>query len=102
MSEHRVAEFSALAEGTTYPITIDDVDIVLVRQGDSVYALEDRCSHADIPLAQGRVLPDRIKCLAHGAEFCIKTGKALVAPAFAPVKVYPVRITDGDVSIILD
>ena len=97
MSKHKVAVLDQLPDGLTFPVTVDDEEIVLIRQGDEVFALEDCCSHADVPLAQGKVLPGRIKCRAHGAEFCLRTGKALVAPAFAPVKTYDVTVENGDV-----
>ncbi|MBN2083081.1 non-heme iron oxygenase ferredoxin subunit [bacterium] len=88
-----------LKEGLPYPVTLDDYDIVLIRQDDSVYALADNCTHQDFPLSQGKVGPDRITCRAHGAQFCLKTGKALKAPAFAGVKTFTTRIDDGIVFV---
>src|SRR5690606_29634801 len=39
------------------PMRIEGLDrpVVLVRIGDSVYGLEDRCSHQDVPLSEGSV-----------------------------------------------
>ena len=98
----RVASLSRIPENLSYPITVEDEEIVLFKQDGKVYALFDRCSHADFPLSQGQVLPGIIKCRAHGAEFDLCTGKALCAPAFAPVKVYDVVIEGDDVFLELD
>lgn len=95
----RACTLADLADGKPHPVTIDDIEIVLVRIAERVYALDDRCSHADIPLSLGRVQGDRIKCQAHGAEFDLETGSALVAPAFASVTTYPIRIEDGEVYV---
>jgi 3-phenylpropionate/trans-cinnamate dioxygenase ferredoxin component len=98
----KVARLEQLQDGKTFPITADDQDIVLIRQGAQVYALLDNCSHQDFPLSQGQVLPGaKLKCRAHGAEFCLKTGKALCAPAFAPVEAFPVKVEDGEVFLDL-
>ena len=105
MSKVRVASLSRLPENLTYPITLaDDTEITLVRVGSEVFALYDRCSHEDIPLSQGKVLPEqcRIKCRAHGAEFDLRSGRALCAPAFAPVRTYSVSIDGDDVYIDYD
>jgi len=83
-----------LKDGLPYPVTLDDYDIVLILKDETVYALEDNCTHQDLPLSQGKVGADRITCRAHGAQFCLKTGKALKAPAFAPVRTYATKIED--------
>ena len=103
MSErHFVCGLAELPDGKTFPVTVDDYEIVLIRHGEEVHALEDNCSHQDFPLSQGEVLPDRIQCRAHGAEFCLRTGKALKPPAFAAVKPYVVGVDGGQVWIETD
>jgi len=95
----KLCKLDDLAEGKPTPFTVDDYDVVLIRQGDKVYALEDNCSHQDFPLSQGTVMRDRIKCKAHGAEFSLETGQALCAPAFAPVRNFKVKLEGGEVLI---
>ena len=98
----RVASLSQLKDGLPEPIFVDDEEIVLIKSGGQVFALYDRCSHQDFPLSLGKVDGGRIKCAAHGAEFDLATGKALCAPAFAPVQTYPVKIDGDDVYIEID
>lgn len=100
--KRRVASLSQLKDGLPLPIFVDDEEIVLIKSGDSVYAMFDRCSHQDFPLSLGKVDAGRIKCAAHGAEFDLASGKALCAPAFAPVRTYPVEIDGDDVYIEID
>ena len=59
------------------------------------YAIEDRCTHDDGPLAEGIVNGCIVECPRHGATFDLKTGKALSAPAHVDVPTYAVRV-DGN------
>ena len=98
----RVCGLAELKEGRPYPVTVDDDEFVIILSGGNVYAMYDRCSHQDFPLSLGSVGNGRIKCAAHGAEFDLATGKAMCAPAFAPVSVYPVTVEGDDVFIEID
>jgi 3-phenylpropionate/trans-cinnamate dioxygenase ferredoxin component len=85
------------------PLSLDDVRVVLIRDDEGeIYALEDRCSHADVKLSRGECSGGQVVCPAHGAKFDIRTGKQLCMPAVAPVKSFPVRVTDGIIYISLE
>jgi 3-phenylpropionate/trans-cinnamate dioxygenase ferredoxin subunit len=99
--EH-VCRLDELKDGKTFPATVDNLDIVLIREGDHVYALEDNCSHQDFPLSLGEVRAGTVTCKAHGSRFDLATGKALNPPAFAPVAVFPIKIEDGEVYVDID
>ena len=74
---------------------------VFLHQGE-YYALDDCCSHAQIPLVDGLVKDDCIMCPWHYAEFDLKTGAALSGPATEAVATYPVRLAgNGMVEIKL-
>ena len=65
------------------------------------FAIEDRCSHDDGPLAEGDFEPDEgvAICPRHGARFDVRTGQALSLPAYLPVDTFPVRVEDGLVKV---
>jgi phenylpropionate dioxygenase-like ring-hydroxylating dioxygenase large terminal subunit len=50
-----VLDSAALAENQPTRVEVGEQAIVLVRQGDEVYALRERCSHLGGPLAGGKV-----------------------------------------------
>jgi 3-phenylpropionate/trans-cinnamate dioxygenase ferredoxin component len=66
-----------------------------------LYAIEDRCSHDDGPLAEGDFDPEEgyAICPRHGAHIDIRTGRALTLPAVFPVDTFPVRVVDGVVKV---
>ena len=80
-------------------VEIDDLEIVVFNLDGEFFALEDLCSHEHFPLSEGDVEGGSITCALHGAEFCIKTGKALTAPAYEPVAKFPVRVENGIIQV---
>jgi 3-phenylpropionate/trans-cinnamate dioxygenase ferredoxin component len=100
----RVASLGDMPERGLVAVEAEGHKIVLVATGDSVvYALQDRCSHADFPLSDGQILDgDRIECHYHGAKFDIPSGRAVALPAIRPVKTYEVRIEGDDILVDLE
>ena len=95
----RVCALDDVADGSAFAAKIDGVEIALVRNGDEVYAIQDECSHAAIPLSEGEVDGDEIECWLHGSMFDLRTGQAINLPATEPVPVYSVRVDDGEVFV---
>ncbi len=96
-----VARLHDLPDGAVLGISVDDTEIVLVRHGDVIHALEDRCSHEDYLLSEGEVIGDQITCPLHGARFDLRTGAAKALPAVLPVKTYEARIEGDEVQLRL-
>jgi 3-phenylpropionate/trans-cinnamate dioxygenase ferredoxin subunit len=96
---NRACALSDLDEGKPFAVEVDDVEIVLVRQGETVHALRDECSHAELALSEGELTPKGIECWLHGSCFDLRTGAPSSPPATEPVDVYAVEIRDGDVHV---
>lgn len=76
---------------------VEDHSILVANCDGSYFAIEDRCTHDDGPLAQGRLARCQVECPRHGARFDMKTGKALTLPAFSPVAAFPVRVGEDGI-----
>lgn len=96
-----VCELSDLDDGKPFGVEVDDVAIVLVRQGDQVHALRDECSHAELALSEGELTSKGLECWLHGSCFDLRTGAPSSPPATEPVDVFPVTVTDGQVHVDL-
>jgi len=96
MSEVRVPA-SSVAPGTALHVDGGPYGLCVVRVGEDVYAVADRCSHAKVALSEGDVDPDErtIECWKHGSTFSLLDGKPQSLPATEAVATYPVRV-DGD------
>ena len=77
----------------------DGVAIVLVRQGQSIFALRETCSHLGGPLSEGTLEGDSIRCPWHGSRFCLKDGSVAEGPAVFPERVFEVRERDGRIEV---
>lgn len=90
-----VLPLADLDEGVPRLVTVEGTDVLLCLDEGEVYAIENRCSHLEEPLACGKVKWGRIACPAHGARFDLATGDAMTGPARLPIRTFAVRIT-GD------
>lgn len=76
-------------------------DIVVVRVGDAVFALEDACNHSSASLSEGFVRADCLVCPAHGFSFALATGELVDPPGRCDdQRVYPVQIIDGEAHLL--
>lgn len=96
----RVCAVAELTLNQAKRVVVDGVPIALVLDSaGEVHAIGDTCTHGDISLSEGFVEDDTLECWAHGSQFSLRTGKPLTLPAYEPVPVYVVQITDGDIFI---
>ena len=91
----------ALENGKALHAEIDGVPEAVVRIDDEVFAVHDRCSHADVRLSDGLVWCEtkQIECIRHGSAFSLESGHPDTLPATQPVAVYPVSVVDGEVIV---
>jgi 3-phenylpropionate/trans-cinnamate dioxygenase ferredoxin subunit len=98
MAATKVVSVSDLVPNTAIKVVVDGIPIaVVLDSAGEVHAIGDTCTHGDISLSEGFVEDDTLECWAHGSKFSLKSGVPLSLPAYEPVPVYAVTITDGDV-----
>jgi 3-phenylpropionate/trans-cinnamate dioxygenase ferredoxin component len=98
-----VCPVEELPPGEVKIVHAGEVSVGVYNLGGSFYALEDRCSHDDGPLAEGEfdVEEGVAVCPRHGSHIDIRTGEALSLPAVFPVDTFPVVVEDGIVKVDL-
>ena len=92
-----LAQGVALSEftGETLLGHVGDQDVLLVRTGTDIFAIDAHCSHYHGPLADGLVVGDSIRCPWHHACFDLRSGEATRAPALNALGVWQVE-REGD------
>src|SRR5688572_16269925 len=90
-----------IAPGEARRFDVDGHRLCVVRIGDDLYAIGDRCSHEDYSLAEGEVFEDEreIECWKHGSTFSLETGEPQSLPATKAVPVYAVVVEGDDVIV---
>ena len=101
MTEIVVGPLEELPPGDVKIVHAGQISVGVYNLGGEFYAIEDRCSHDDGPLAEGDFDCDDgyAVCPRHGAHIDIRTGAALTLPAVEPVETFPVRVEDGIVKV---
>ena len=83
-------------------VKVGEHRVAMFRIGDDVFAIGDRCSHAEASLSEGEVWDGSVECPRHGSEFDLKTGVPSSLPATTPVPTYGVSVEDGTVYLTLE
>ena len=103
MPEVTVCNIEELPEGEMRLVLAEDGRKIGVFHcaGGELFAIEDRCSHDDGPLAEGEfdVSSCTVECPRHGSQFDLRTGRPKSLPAYQPVDTFGVRNHDGEVKV---
>jgi 3-phenylpropionate/trans-cinnamate dioxygenase ferredoxin subunit len=99
-----VCPLSELPPGAARIVEWEDLEIGVFNCGGEYFAIEDRCSHDDGPLAEGDFDTDNctLECPRHGSLFDLRTGKPKTLPAYVPVDTFPVVVEDDIVKLEVD
>jgi len=92
-----VASLDELADAGAKVVYAGGEQIALFNSGGEVYAVANRCSHANGSLAEGAVEATTVTCPYHGSQFDLRTGQPLCGPASRPIARFEVRIEAGQV-----
>ena len=84
-----IGKFSEFESGVAKKVKVDGVAVAVVRIDDEIFAIADKCSHADVSLSDGVVWCEtkQLECIKHGSAFNLVTGVPDTLPATQPVAV---------------
>ena len=102
MTEVEVAPADEFPPGSVKLVTAGPgVYVGVYNCGGQLYAIEDRCSHDDGPLAEGEfdAAACTVECPRHGSLFDLRSGRPKTLPAFQPVETFDARVEDGEVKL---
>jgi nitrite reductase/ring-hydroxylating ferredoxin subunit len=81
----------------------DKTDLLVLRRGEEVLVVSNRCTHQGTPLHRGRLHTAgnlvTITCPLHGSLFSITDGRVLRGPATSKLPSYEARVTGEIVEI---
>ncbi len=96
-----ICPLSELPPGARRIVEHDGIEIGVFNVNGELFAIEDRCSHDDGPLAEGEVdaAACTVECPRHGSLFDLRTGKPITLPAYVPVETFPVLVEDDTIKL---
>jgi chlorite dismutase len=95
-----VAKLDELSAERGKVVHVAGEQVALFSIGGRVYAVANRCSHANGPLSEGRIDGTAVTCPWHESQFDLETGQPLRTPAQRPVPVYDAKVEDGVVLVV--
>ncbi|MFO8004951.1 Rieske (2Fe-2S) protein [Thioalkalivibrio sp.] len=95
-----VARAGTIEDGDHRLVETADTEVAVFNLGGEYFAVENLCTHEDVPIADGEIdADDCITCPMHEAQFCLRTGEVLEPPAEDPLTRFPVRVEGGMVQV---
>ncbi len=95
----QVADITDIDLNQSVSVELDGRAILICNTENGVFAVEDRCTHADIPLCGGQIIGNFISCPVHGAVFDLSDGSVQAPPAFEDLETFEVKIEDTLISV---
>ncbi|MQY05504.1 Rieske (2Fe-2S) protein [Actinomadura macrotermitis] len=97
---HDLCEAAELPDGWPVQRRLGYITLFVLRVGDEVHVLADRCSHLAGPLHQGRIVTDDegdpcVVCPWHGSTFRVDDGSVVHGPATARQPAFESRVLDN-------
>ncbi len=93
------ADASQLRDRQPTRSIVDDTPVLLLKDGELIFAIHDRCSHRGCSLSEGELDGEEIVCACHGSRFDRRDGALKRGPATAPQPAFQVRVRDGVVEV---
>ncbi|MFI0486813.1 Rieske 2Fe-2S domain-containing protein [Actinomadura sp. 9N215] len=96
---HDLCAAEELPDGWPVHRRLGYIGLFVLRTGDDIHVLADRCSHLAGPLHQGRIITDDnadtcVICPWHGSMFRVQDGSVVHGPATARQPAFETRVTD--------
>ena len=81
-------------------VNVEGHTLVLIREGEKIYAVDNRCPHMGFPLHRGTVKDGILTCHWHHARFDLASGGTF-DPWADDVQSFPVQVRHGEVWVDL-
>lgn len=99
MSFVKAVSVDEIEPGTGKEIDLEGLEIAVLRDDDGdFFAMAKACPHTGYTMAEGIIDDGCVECIAHGILFDLKSGEP-DSPVCDPLKIYPVKVDDGFVSV---
>ncbi|HLX59400.1 MAG TPA: Rieske 2Fe-2S domain-containing protein [Ktedonobacteraceae bacterium] len=94
-----VLEAQHLVEGKLTRVDAAGIPAVLLKQGNSIYAIGATCPHLAGPLDEGTCQDGVVTCPWHGSSFRMSDGSIVNGPSAYAAPTFAVRVRDGQIEL---
>lgn len=93
-----VARVGDIKPNDVLAVVVDDIEIVLGRDGERYFAVQRRCIHRGGDLAEGIVSRGHLICPQHAWRFSTATGRHAEASQYC-LMTYPIRVVGDQIEV---
>lgn len=97
-----IGDAGAFPDGAPRAVLAQDTPVLVLRHGDGIHAIHNRCSHRGCLLSEGEIEGHVVTCACHGSQFDVRDGSIMRGPATASQPAFDARESEGKVEIKLD
>ena len=88
-----------LAEGKLTRVDAAGIPAVLLKQGNTIYAIGATCTHLAGPLDEGTCTDGVVTCPWHGSSFRMSDGSVVNGPAVYAEPTFALRVRNGKIEL---
>ena len=77
---HRLLPVDDLGSGAMRRVSLGDLDVLIARTPNGIFAVDDRCPHMSAPLSLGELDGCVVACPLHSGTFALCSGEPVTMP----------------------
>ncbi|TFL14490.1 non-heme iron oxygenase ferredoxin subunit [Pusillimonas caeni] len=97
----KIAQVGQVDEDESLAIEVDGKQLALHHTEGEYFVTDNVCTHQYALLSDGYIEDGCVECPLHQAQFDLRTGKAMCAPATVDIQTYEVKTEGEDILVAL-
>jgi nitrite reductase/ring-hydroxylating ferredoxin subunit len=95
-----VSRVANVQPGELAAFDIDGIRVAVANVEGRLFAIDELCTHEHCSLVEeGTLEGPVVTCGCQGAQFDVRTGEVLAAPAVEPLRAYPVHLDRDEIVV---
>jgi len=82
----KIGKISDVKDGTMKKFEVEGKDMLVSNIGGKYYAINNKCTHRNGDLSQGKLEGSIVTCPKHGSKFDVTTGNVISGPKIPLIK----------------
>ena len=97
----KIAQVGKVDEDESLAIEVDGKQLALHHTEGEYFVTDNVCTHQYVLLSDGYIEDGCVECPLHQAQFDLRTGMAMCAPATVDIQTYQVKTEGEDILVEL-
>lgn len=97
----KIAQVGQVDEDESLAVEVDGKQLALHHTEGEYFVTDNVCTHQYALLSDGYIEDGCVECPLHQAQFDLRTGKAMCAPATVDIQTYEVKTEGEDILVAL-